>query len=253
MLKFVATYCARFYTRARRLYRSLPISVRRRVTQSYVLGSLKESIKRSIARIADPSDLYDSHFFANRASESRRSTYCAMADTIVSLLCPSRVVDVGCGDGQLLEQLQLRGVQCLGIEVSEHGVKLCKQRGVAVVQMDLRAPTTDRVPGRFDVVVCLEVAEHLPESCAEGLVRFLCSMAHTIVFSAAQPGQGGEGHINEQPLSYWINHFEKVGYQKNDLLTSRLRNAWASAGVLTYYWKNLLVFEKRALRDKQET
>jgi len=252
MLKYVSIFSTWFYTRARRLYRTLPLGVRRRVTRSAVLGSLKEAIKRRMAMVADPSHLYDSEFFANRTSESRQFTYSKMADSIVEILRPGSVVDVGCGDGQLLEQLQLKGIQCLRIEVSEHGVKLCKERGVAVIQMDLRTPTANRVPGRFDLGVCLEVAEHLPESCAEGLVRFLCHIADTIAFSAAQPGQGGEGHINEQPPSYWINHFKKVGYQKNDLLTSRLRDAWASAGVLGFYWKNLLIFEKRSLGDKHQ-
>lgn len=50
---------------------------------------------------------------------------------------------------------------------------------------------------RFDLVLCLEVAEHLPASAADTLVRSLTGLGNVIAFSAAIPFQGGANHVNE--------------------------------------------------------
>ena len=58
----------------------------------------------------------------------------------------------------------------------------------------------------------IEVAEHLPESAADGFCRTLASASDYLLFSAAIPGQGGVGHFNEQPLPYWVDKFWKLGF-----------------------------------------
>jgi hypothetical protein len=65
---------------------------------------------------------------------------------------------------------------------------------------------------RFDVVQSLEVAEHLPRSRASEFIGTLTAHGPLVVFSAAVPGQGGEHHINEQPLEYWREKFRERGY-----------------------------------------
>ena len=55
-------------------------------------------------------------------------------------------------------------------------------------------------PGtRYELAVCLEVAEHLNESSADNLILQLTNLANRVLFSAAIPGQGGLHHVNEQP------------------------------------------------------
>ena len=65
---------------------------------------------------------------------------------------------------------------------------------------------------KFDVAMTIEVAEHLPESSADGFCRALTSAADVVVFSAARVKQTGLGHINEQPLGYWVAKFWRLGY-----------------------------------------
>src|SRR6185437_8252054 len=48
----------------------------------------------------------------------------------------SRVLDVGCGDGNLLQLLENRGIDGRGIELSREGVNCCVAKGLAVVQGD---------------------------------------------------------------------------------------------------------------------
>jgi hypothetical protein len=59
---------------------------------------------------------------------------------------------------------------------------------------DIATPLPEHLVGRFDLAVCLEVAEHLPPERAESFIRELCDLAPVVLFSAAIPGQGGTGH-----------------------------------------------------------
>jgi len=95
---------------------------------------------------------------------------------------------------------------------------------------------------RFDLVQCVEVAEHLPESSAPLLVNTLCSHSDLILFSAAVPGQGGENHINEKPYSFWRDLFDANEYQLYDPLRGRLIT---NNKVKSWYQYNLFLYVNR--------
>jgi hypothetical protein len=95
--------------------------------------------------------------------------------------------------------------------------------------------------GRFDVCLCIEVAEHLSPEAAPRLVEGLTRLSDTIVFSAATPGQGGVGHINEQPHSYWHELFQRCGFEESSLRDRLLSFTegvpgpeWIRANLITY-------------------
>jgi hypothetical protein len=75
---------------------------------------------------------------------------------------------------------------------------------------------------RFGLSMSLEVGEHLPSEAAPELVRTLVGYADLVLFSAAVPGQGGEFHVNEQPLEYWRDLFRKERYVAVDCLRPTL-------------------------------
>jgi methionine biosynthesis protein MetW len=86
---------------------------------------------------------------------------------IVAAMVPrgARVLDLGCGDGALLEHLlRDRGCDGLGIEISEEGFHACVARGVPVLHADLDAGLADIEDGAFDVVVLSQTlqATHRP-------------------------------------------------------------------------------------------
>ncbi|HSD77703.1 MAG TPA: methionine biosynthesis protein MetW [Solirubrobacteraceae bacterium] len=87
-------------------------------------------------------------------------------DIVAAMVPPgARVLDLGCGDGALLEHLlRDRGCDGLGIEISEEGFHACVARGVPVIQADLDAGLADIEDGAFDVVVLSQTlqATHRP-------------------------------------------------------------------------------------------
>jgi SAM-dependent methyltransferase len=157
-------------------------------------------------------DLYTSDWYA--AHLPYRAEYHAVADVIRDVLAldGESVIDVGCGCGYLLERLYEKGCDVLGIEASETAIAHIPSTIRDVVA--ITDATRTSIPfGMFNVAICTEVAEHVPESDADALVAFVSSRAlHRVVFTAATPGQGGTGHVNEQPHGYWIEKFRKRGF-----------------------------------------
>ena len=82
----------------------------------------------------------------------------------------SRVLDLGCGDGAMLDYLQrTRGCSGYGIEISDTNVLACVQRGVNVVQLNLDGGLTMFDDASFDVVLQLDTLQHLRN--AETMLR----------------------------------------------------------------------------------
>ncbi|QGW29698.1 methyltransferase domain-containing protein [Phnomibacter ginsenosidimutans] len=163
-----------------------------------------------------------------------------MVPIILELLNPKSVIDVGCGPGNFLKVFQDLGIDdVFGVDgswVQEDTLYVDKQNFNAI---DLTAGFD--VKRKFDIALCLEVAEHLPEKSANALVSSLCQHTDMIVFSAAVPLQGGQNHINEQPFSYWREKFEHLGYHWIDCFRPLL---WEIPELAWWYKQNTFLIAK---------
>jgi SAM-dependent methyltransferase len=180
---------------------------------------------------------YSDEFFEKLEGGALRSAR-VIVPMILELVEPTSVVDVGCGTGAWLSVVRGHGVaDVLGID----GDYVDRARLLipedAFLAADLsRPPKLDR---RFDLVLSLEVAEHLPPSGAAHFVRFLCSLGDTVLFSAAVPGQGGTNHLNEQPQDYWAGLFTQSGFEPIDCFRDRL---WDRKDVDWWYIQNTIMY-----------
>ena len=136
--------------------------------------------------------------------------------------------------------LRERGVKVQGFEYSDAALDICRDRGLTTTKLDIEH---DPFPDlRVDVVISTEVAEHLPESCADRFVSLLLSLSSTVVLTAAVPGVCGTDHVNEQPNEYWIRKFEARGYRFDDHLAQTWRNEWSRKGVAACFASSVMVF-----------
>ena len=85
----------------------------------------------------------------------------------------SKVLDVGCGDGDLLQLLETRGIDGRGIELSREGVNRCVAKGLAVVQGDADTDLVDYPDDAFDYVILSQTlqATRQPKTVLENLLR----------------------------------------------------------------------------------
>ena len=182
---------------------------------------------------------YNSSFFDDLSPGSRTSA-AALIPLVQTLTRPASVLDVGCGVGTWLAEWEVQGVtDIFGVDgeyVAESALQIAPEKFQA---KDLRNPFS--LGRRFDLVECLEVAEHLDDSYADGFIESLVSHGDTILFSAAIPGQTGNHHVNEQWPSYWIPKFAKLGYRGFDVIRPRI---WANREIEVWYRQNVLIFSK---------
>ena len=84
-----------------------------------------------------------------------------------------KVLDIACGDGLLLSALAQKGVSASGIDISEEGVKKCREKGLDVSVVDIATENLPFADGTFDTVVMLDVLEHVyaPETLLQEAVR----------------------------------------------------------------------------------
>lgn len=156
---------------------------------------------------------------------------------------PDSVLDVGTGLGTWLKVCKDLGVrEILGIDGEYVDMSKVVIPHEHFLHKDLIQLT--HLDKSYDLTICLEVAEHLPESHAQNFVKFLASTSDTILFSAAIPFQGGQGHINEKPLSYWIEMFQAHGYKLYDFIRPQI---WDDNRVQWWYKQNIVVFSRLIL------
>lgn len=170
------------------------------------------------------------------------------APTVVSVILemfPDRgnVADVGCGSGAFAAEFRRRGRSVVACEHAVGGRFVARLQGVEVSRFDLDRVPPATLPTNLHLAYCFEVAEHCTPAQGQRLVAFLAKLAPTIVFSAAQPGQGGLGHINEQDPAYWIEAFGNHGAVLAQAETTSLRDRFAGAGLeASWFAANTLVF-----------
>jgi 2-polyprenyl-3-methyl-5-hydroxy-6-metoxy-1,4-benzoquinol methylase len=162
---------------------------------------------------------------------------------LLNLKAVNSVLDVGCGTGTWLKIAADLGVtDILGIDGAELGQEDLKIPVDRYIQRDLTSKINLDRP--FDLVLCLEVAEHLPEESAQELIDTLTAHSDFIVFAAAVPGQGGQNHLNEQWPAYWEAHFLKKHYFPCEILRDFF---WNNEEVEWWYKQNILIFAPEAV------
>lgn len=189
-------------------------------------------------------DIYSPKYYQTMVEPYARKSVPQMAKSIVETFHPQSVIDIGCGSGALLVALRKLGVrQLLGLDAAEAGLDIARARGLDVRKFDI---VNEKLlySACYDVAISMETAEHLPASAADRYVELLCSLAPVVIFTAAHPGQGGIGHLNEQPPEYWKGFFNAHGFQPLEELVSVWQPVWRAAGVADFYTNNLMIFQR---------
>jgi cyclopropane fatty-acyl-phospholipid synthase-like methyltransferase len=163
---------------------------------------------------------------------------------LTPLLGVHSILDVGCGRGAWLREWHNAGV---GIAQGVDGPYV-RQESLLIPIQDFTAVDLSKafdLERRYDLVSSLEVAEHLPRACSEVFVSSLVRHGDLILFSAATPGQGGENHINERPLSFSQEIFRTKGYEAYDVIRPVFR---ANKGVEPWYRFNSILYANERIR-----
>ena len=164
-------------------------------------------------------ELYGPEYYAehlglpyNRSEPHWLRFFGEIAENIIRELKPSSVFDVGCAKGFLIEALRDRGVEAWGSDISEYAI--------GEVRPDLRgfcwvASATEPVRGRYDLVTCIEVLEHLSEEDGKTALRNMTAVTDHVLFSSTPADFTEPTHFNVRPVLYWLKLFRELGFAPN--------------------------------------
>lgn len=126
---------------------------------------------------------------------------------------PQTVLDAGCAMGLLVAALRDLGVEAYGVDLSEYAISRVREdiRPYCAVG-SLADPLPNSLPRRYDLVVSIEVLEHMPEEDGKKSIANLCTMSDQILFSSVPDDTTDPTHINLHETPYWCGLFAKQGF-----------------------------------------
>lgn len=135
--------------------------------------------------------------------------FARQAERIVNELSPKTVLDVGCAVGYLVEGLRDRGVDARGIDVSEYAISQVRDdiKSYCTIQS-----ATTKIEGKYDLITCIEVMEHLAPEDFTYAIKNMCEAADTIIFSSTPFDYNEESHYSVNPPSFWAEKFAYNGF-----------------------------------------
>ena len=162
-----------------------------------------------------------------------------IVEKILEFNNPKSVIDFGCGLGTFLKAFKENGINdVLGLDGDWVNRSLLKDYldENEFLEVDLESKIDCKK--KYDLAICLEVAEHLSKEKASVIVENLVNASEVILFSAAIPMQGGQNHINEQWIEYWQEEFSKHNYVFYDVIRKKL---WNNKNVKWWYKQNMFI------------
>ncbi len=158
---------------------------------------------------------YGESYYANHCGERYEHSehwnrfFGNVADRIVSSLHPTSSLDVGCAWGFLVEALAERGVDSAGFDFSSYAIS--KVDASIADRCSVRS-AADPIPGRYDLVTCIEVIEHMSVMDGHLAVANMTAVTDTVLLSSSPLDFVEPTHINVQPPAYWAALFAEHGF-----------------------------------------
>ncbi len=177
-----------------------------------------------------PSSLFDADYYAHGCgspvarNDEWLNMFAFIAGRIVSDIAPKTVLDAGCAWGFLVEALRQRGVEAWGVDISDYAI--------AQVHPSVRpycwvGSVADPFPRVYDLIVSIEVLEHLHQPESERALANLCQHSEDILFSSTPFDYKEATHFNVQPPEYWAELFARQGFYRDLDFDATFISDWA--------------------------
>ena len=147
-----------------------------------------------------------------------------IAEQIVALFHPSSVLDAGCAFGMLVEQLRDLGVDAYGVDISEYAISQARED----IRPYLRqASLADPFERRYDLVISIEVLEHLTATDIPQAIKNIANATDTVVFSSTPDDYREATHISIRPPEHWSADFARHGLLRDPDVEIGFITPWA--------------------------
>lgn len=147
-----------------------------------------------------------------------------IADRIVADIRPRRVLDAGCGMAFLIEGLRHRGVEAFGVDLSSYAIGQVHE---SVRPFCSQGSITDEFTGQYDLIVSIEVLEHMAAPDAERAIENMCAHTSDVLFSSTPIDYKEATHVNVHQPDYWVEQFGRYGFFRDVDFDASIITPWA--------------------------
>ena len=184
-----------------------------------------DAIKKDAAAVQ-----YDAYYYAHdcgrpyQRDETWLNFFAKVSKYIEADLSPQTVLDAGCAMGFLVEKLRERGIEAYGLDISEYAIQ---QVHASVRPFCQVGSVTQPFPQRYDLIVSIEVLEHLSPLQAREAITNFCQHTEQILFSSTPLDYREATHFNVQPPEYWAELFARQGFIRDVDYDASFLTPWA--------------------------
>ena len=176
------------------------------------------------------SEVYDEYYYAHGCglpygrTEHYLNFFNRVAEHIRTEIQPTTALDAGCAMGMLVECLRNRNIQAWGVDFSEYAIQNAHPEVKPYLWI---GSICDPFPQKYDLIVSIEVFEHLLPDQAERAAAVLCQHTQDILFSSTPYDYVEATHVNVQPPEYWADLFARHGFVRDVDFDASFITPWA--------------------------
>ena len=176
------------------------------------------------------SNPYDEYYFQHgcgrpyQRDDEWLQFFGGIADRIVSDVQPKTVLDAGCAKGFLVEGLRNLGVEAYGVDISDFAIA---NVDAGIRDYCWQGSIVEPFPRSYDLIVSIEVFEHMDPQDAETAAQNLCQHTDDIIFSSTPFDYKEATHFNVRPPEYWSELLAKQGFFRDVDFDATFITDWA--------------------------
>ena len=131
------------------------------------------------------------------------------AERIDTDIGPRKVLDAGCAWGLFVEALRNRGIEAYGVDISSYAIAQVVE---PIRPFCWQGSLTEALTDSYDLIVTIEVLEHMPIRDAEMAIANICAHTSDVLFSSTPSNYKEATHVNVHPTHYWVEQFGRHGF-----------------------------------------
>lgn len=147
-----------------------------------------------------------------------------IAKMIKTDINPLSVLDAGCAMGFLVEKLREYGIDAYGLDISNYAIS---QVHDSIRPYCWVGSVSEELSRDYDLIVCIEVLEHLPKVEAIKAIENFCRHTQMVLFSSSPFDYSESTHLNVNPVDYWSEQFARQGFIRDWDFDATIITPWA--------------------------
>lgn len=178
----------------------------------------------------DPQNVFDAYYYQHGCgapyirNEAWLAFFQGIADRLIEDIQPKTVLDAGCALGFLVEGFRNRGIEAWGVDISEYAIASVHE---SIREFCSVGSVTEPFARKFDLIVTIEVAEHLQPVLSNQMIANLCAHTDDIIFTSTPFDYKETTHFNVQPPEVWSREFARHGFFRDVDYDASFITAWA--------------------------